>query len=282
MSDFDHYEPTAADRAEAGVLDIGDIFGTTARAVAANFLQFSVIAFVCLLPAMVLGFFYNLAIRDWTEDMIANPAFGYGGELLPAWFIPGTLAVVFLQVVLSQIAQAAMLYGAVEFMAGRSAPVGAALVTGVRRSPAIIVISILSGLAITFGLFLCVVPGVIVLCMLYLAVPVAVMEDCGPIDALQRSVEMTAGHRVTIFLALLVVGIAFATMNCMVGLAGGGLGAGAGQLPSMGMFLFDFIISQVFALGQAVVIATLSAVIYARIRGVRDGVDANALAQVFA
>lgn len=298
VSDFDHYEPRAGEHARATDLDIGDILGTTARAIADNIAQFGIIALVCLTPSIVATFFYELAIQEWAqtelqewaqramspenpEALFADPEalFAELADVIPGWLIPGGILLWVLQLALSVVAQAAMLYGTVEFMAGRKASVGAALVKGIGSAPVVIVISILSGVAVTFGLLTCLVPGFIVLCVLYVAVPVAVMEGAGPLDALQRSAELTSGHRVMIFLSLFIFFAASVTLSCLTQQFSS---LGVQVLPSTASFVVLFIINQLLIVGQTVLFATLNAVIYARIRGVRDGVDADTLAQVFA
>ena len=53
------------------------------------------------------------------------------------------------------------------------------------------------------------IPGIVVLCMFYVAIPVAVVERMGASDALSRSKALTAGHKMTIFGLTLLSGLVF-------------------------------------------------------------------------
>ncbi|MCA8906299.1 MAG: hypothetical protein KDA64_00090 [Rhodospirillaceae bacterium] len=64
--------------------------------------------------------------------------------------------------------------------------------------------SILTVLAVMAGLVLLIVPGVILMLVLWLVTPCILVEGVGPIAAFGRSAGLTRGHRVSIFLFLLL------------------------------------------------------------------------------
>jgi hypothetical protein len=75
----------------------------------------------------------------------------------------------------------------------------------------LLVTSILVGVGVSIGLFLIVVPGVLLYLAWAAAAPAAVMERSGPGAALQRSTRLTRGHRGRIFgMTLLIMVIAVA------------------------------------------------------------------------
>ena len=90
------------------------------------------------------------------------------------------------------------------FMTGAAHPVQ----NGIRRVmqifPVLLVAAALSGLAVVFGLLLLIVPGVVVALALTLVTQVMVVENPGPMAALQRSYELTNGHKMQIFFIMLM------------------------------------------------------------------------------
>jgi len=78
------------------------------------------------------------------------------------------------------------------------------------RVPALLAASVLVGVAVSIGLVLLVVPGVLIFLSWSAAAPVVAMERSGPGAALQRSAVLTRGHRGRILGAtVLIVLIAF-------------------------------------------------------------------------
>jgi hypothetical protein len=62
-----------------------------------------------------------------------------------------------------------------------------------------------AGIRIVLGFVLLIVPGVILALSYSVAVPVAVLEDRGPSDALTRSADLTKGNRGRIFVIYLLI-----------------------------------------------------------------------------
>ena len=59
-------------------------------------------------------------------------------------------------------------------------------------------VAFVTGVMVGIGFVLLVVPGLILACMFFVAVPVAVVERPGVFEALARSGRLTRGHRVPI------------------------------------------------------------------------------------
>jgi uncharacterized membrane protein len=55
------------------------------------------------------------------------------------------------------------------------------------------------------GLFLFIIPGIILGCRFALAVPVSMLEDSGAIRSMERSMQLTKGHTGEIFVILLLL-----------------------------------------------------------------------------
>lgn len=133
------------------------------------------------------------------------------------------------------------------------------------------------------------VPVVYASIVFFVTVPAAVLENVGPIGALSRSLELTRGNRGRIFLAFLALGLVVFVLACVSGVCTGAVGAGGidpatgmPQPPSTLANVVSFVTGLLIQTVQTMAFAALAAVTYARLRGVRDGVDAQALAEVFA
>ena len=83
----------------------------------------------------------------------------------------------------------------------------------------VFVVSLFVGIMTTVGFVLCIVPGVIIMCMNWVAVPVAVMEQPGATAALTRSQDLTAGTRLPVFAVVLLIGMIVGMVSFVGGVA---------------------------------------------------------------
>jgi uncharacterized membrane protein len=104
--------------------------------------------------------------------------------------------------------------------AARGQPTGLGdLFSGGRFLGSFLVMGILSGILISIGTLLCVIPGYILQYGLSLAAFLIVDQNLSGVDSLKRSWEMTKGHKVNIFLFNLI-GIAViiaGELACLIG-----------------------------------------------------------------
>ena len=167
-------------------------------------------------------------------------------------------------------------YAVVMQLRGAPASIGRSLLVGVTRFVPALGVTLLVVVALVLGFLAIIVPGVVLYCMLYVAVPASVIERPGVAGALRRSRELTMGHKGPIFGMLLVMFLA----AFLVGVALGALS------PPPERMTWDDV--QRLTIESAVVetfvssfMATLAAVTYARLRELKDGVSAVELARVF-
>lgn len=92
-------------------------------------------------------------------------------------------------------------------LAGSPAPIGDSLLFGVRKLLRVFLVQLLFGLVLTVGFVLLIVPGIILACIFYLAIPVALSEPVGIVEAMNRSRLLTRNHRFRIFLGFCVAAI---------------------------------------------------------------------------
>jgi hypothetical protein len=107
--------------------------------------------------------------------------------------------------VLQNLLTAAVTYGVVEQMAGRHAGVGKSMAVGLRCMLPTFGLFIVMMICIALGFLALFIPGLIVMCMLYVAVPALVIEQNGIGRALSRSAHLTKGYRWSMFALVILM-----------------------------------------------------------------------------
>ena len=198
-------------------------------------------------------------------------AMGFGAAVDPQSAVAIGFVALLLFIIFGMIAQAALVYGALEELRGKGFTIADAFSKGFRRFWPVLGVAIVSGVIIIVGLLALLVPGFIALCMLYVAIPACVVEEWGVVQSLTRSADLTKGYRWPIFWLILLVifgaPIASSLFVDMVQMIAGGVVA---SLLDMAIQIY------LTALGS-----TLVAIIYYRLRVIKDGVDIDRIAHVF-
>ena len=158
-------------------------------------------------------------------------------------------------------------------VSGRGFSFNQAMRAALRRSPAILALTVIVVIGGMLGMIiLLVVPGLIFFCVYAVAVPACVVEGLGPIDSMSRSAFPTRGDRWRVFEIL-----------CLVYLGG----IAIGQLVS---FIATRITNDMVGvrhllplrnLRRRVQRAVALGVLYAQLRVAREGVDIAHIAAVF-
>lgn len=235
-------------RASGAPFEIGVVLSKTFSVFSSRFGSFFLLAFVPMIPVLVV-----------TLGALGGPLTPRGGAM-------GGLSAI-LAFFLSIVAQATTLYGAFQQMAGRPFSIGESLSVGLRRSLPVLGVAVLSGLATGLAALLFLIPGIIVACMFYVAVPACVIEKAGVTASLDRSTVLTKGYRWQIFALWALVIVVAAVAEIVLSRIGGGF-PGA---------LLDFgwqVVTTAFG-------AVLVAVIYHDLRVAKEGIDTDSLANVF-
>lgn len=284
-----------AESASAEQLGVADVLATTFRTIGANPSSTLGLTAALVVPATLI----NLALQIVQFYLLGDVESDPGGSMVAALGMMAigavTLAVAILTMLGTVIAAGALTHVTIETLLGRRTTVGVAMRASLGRVLPLVGTALVTGVLQFVGMFLCFVPGVIAWVWLVLALPSCLAEKVGPIEALQRSVELTEGHRLTIFLIGLVLGGAFMTVSLCVlspslvelfqqvqesvetGVPFTGL-----QDPLSPMQLVSTLLSMALQTVGVAVFSVMPAVMYVRLRGLRESVDANAVAQVFA
>jgi len=175
------------------------------------------------------------------------------------------------------VLQGAVAYGVYEDLNNRSFPFGKSLGVALRRLLPVLLVSILSTVLSGVAALLLIIPGIMVYCALWVAVPVTVVERRGIVDSLRRSGDLTVGFRLKIFLLTLVFVILNWLITFVLSAIMGSIYASVNQVhPIIYVFSYAIISAITGALG-----AVLTAVGYFRLRIDVEGVDLQDLVSVF-
>lgn len=182
------------------------------------------------------------------------------------------------------IAQSAALFVALDWLAGDTSSFSSASRRALSRIVGIIITSVLFYLAFGIGIVLCFIPGFIALAGFGLAIPALLAERLGPVQAMQRSWELTKGHRLLILTALLSVGFATMVVSVVVQFATVGNVFADPTAPykvSLTAWTVQHGLNYLFGIVVTAVFAVLGAVLYSEVRNLKEGVDVESLATVF-
>ena len=185
-------------------LSLAELLDRTFQIYRNNFLLFAGIVAVAYLPMFVIR--TGLVLAPKLLGVSATVALTVGVLLLIVLYLVGVAAaqsgtiIAVSAVHLSQPITIREAYGRVREMLGR-----------------IVLLTIGLGMAIGFGFLLLIVPGVILILMWALAVPVAVLEDASLGEAMSRSRALTAGHRGRVFMIFLVFSMLSGIVGAVLG-----------------------------------------------------------------
>jgi hypothetical protein len=265
-------------------LSIGDVLSTTLRMFRVHLgTLVGLGAVVFGLPS--IGSFFIEVMRY--QRAVGTPLFATTPRV-------GVLLLLVVVAFASLVAPAAVIRMVLGTMEGRAVTVRDALLHAISRFFSLLGTSLLLFTIVIVGLNLCVVPAVIASIWFAVAFPVCVAEGTAPIESLRRSAELTEGSRITIFVMYLVLGASVGTLACclispMLQLFVAAFGTRETSIPIERLhdpLTGTNVLERVLIVGLQIAFVPIAwiapAVIYARLRRLRDGVDANEVAQVFA
>ena len=181
-------------------------------------------------------------------------------------------------IVLSTIAtywlQASLIYGTISTLRGQHPGLSEMLSRSLQALLAVILVAIVLSIVMALGFVLLIIPGLILMTMFWVAIPVAVVERNGVGAAFSRSRELTSGHRWSIFALFIVIVVIAGVVQIVIGLIFGF--AGTQTISVLGTW-----ITQLVSMVVAGVWACLVAVSYHDLRVVKEGVGTEQIAQVF-
>lgn len=183
------------------------ILGQSMSIVLRHLPAFLVLALLLFLPVLVVAWIVGGAGAVVPAHPAATEVVAQETSPLGAQFVVGILAFVAQFLLAGAVAP-----GVLAELEGKPARPMAALRHGLERLVPVGDVAFVVGVVVGIGFFLFVVPGLVLGALLFVAVPVAVVERPSLFAALRRSRDLTAGHRVTLALVLAAtVGLLFAS-----------------------------------------------------------------------
>lgn len=232
----------------------GRVLGRTFPIWARNIVPFTILSLIVYSPVLVYAY---VAFPD-------DP----GDEKALAWYL---WTIIVGSYVLGLLTTGAFVYGVFQQLRGEPAGVGDCLRVGLTRLLPVVGVAALAALLTALGLVALIIGAIVVACMLWVAVPVAVVERPGVVASLKRSAQLTSGHKGTIFGIVFVIGIMDRAVDMILDKAMG---------PDAGMAAVWVTVATTLMFSSLQAVA--SAVGYHDLRVAKEGIGIEDLARVFA
>ncbi|MET3663543.1 hypothetical protein [Caulobacter sp. 1776] len=258
--------------AVGGSFDFGRVVQRTFKVVGQNLGLFALSALVLVSTPIFVGTVVSLKSR-------------LAGDFFSVGLVAGTIVATFGSLIL----QALVVHTVIARMNGRAVGFGDSLSVALRFALPLLGLGIIQGLGVMIGLLLLVVPGVILSVMWSVTTPSLIVEKRGIFESLQRSRDLTRGHRWSIVGLFLV----YMVLSMIVGAVIGGVSAAAGFSTLRGatpsgaldvvtpMVLISTFLSALVNGAQGVLVAAGVASIYYELRTTKEGVPPEQMAAVF-
>jgi hypothetical protein len=228
---------------------VGDVFGRSFEVFARRFVLFFGLSLVSFVPLYALTF-----VQVETAPVSA--------------LILGAAGVV-LGLVCGMLASAAVTYGVVQELRGRSFTFAESLSVALRRFLPLLGVAFCIGLMGVIAMILFVIPIFFVICVYYVAPQACVVEQTGISASLSRSSALTKGHRWQIFGIVVVIFLVNAVVSYILGL----IVPGSGTLAT--------VVTGAWQAVTGAFNAVLAGVLYFQLRSVKEGFELDQIASVF-
>jgi hypothetical protein len=255
------YEPASFDPtslAPPPMVSAGSLLARTFRIFFKHAPQLLGVALVCHLPSI-----FVLNAEKATD---------------PDTFIGLLTLTMLANVLLGHIASGVLAYYVFMQLSGKRIGVLPAVGVGLRRILPVVAVGLILALAVGFGYRFLLVPGIILSAMLFVSVPVVVVERTGVFRALGRSKDLTHGSKRSIVGMQLVLGLCWLAIAVFVVLGAVGVGSGWTDETAFTAILYGY---WAFSVLSAATSAVASAVAYHDLRLVKEGTSIDALTSVF-
>ena len=254
--------------------DLGRVLSTGFGTLFKNAVPFLAVSLVL---AGLPGFFFEYWMRGAVDLFQGEPDLDF---VLSWQFWGPILASILATFVASAVLQGTLIGATVRHLSGRPAHIGQSIAGALARIVPIILLSILVGLAIMFGLLLLIVPGIILYLMFIVSVPAMMAEGRGVTDSMSRSADLTKGFKGMIFLLAVVLLMLGGGVSAVCSAIFGRIAEVSGDLA------MDRITLSLGTLVNQTVVTAISAVVvgalYVELRTVKEGASTEAMAEVFA
>jgi hypothetical protein len=173
----------------------------------------------------------------------------------------------------SGLSSAGVTFGVLQHLRGRPTSIGACLGQGFGAIVPVLLVILLQTVICAASLFACFIPFLFIWPMVALAVPAAVEERPGAVAALSRSAFLTAGYRGVVFMTFLILGVLLTLANVGLTAVLALLLHGSPATLKVAALLLQSV--------SGGIQATAAAVLYYRLRSVKEAIDVSQIASVF-
>jgi hypothetical protein len=195
---------------------LGEILSAAFNIYKANASKLILIVAIVVVPLSFIGaLFSGVVFRGTTnaQDVVIDRSFGL--------FVAGGLVTALISVIIWAMLQAAILRAAAQATIGDPVDPEESYRYGFKRLGSVILVSILVGLAVAFGLLLLLVGAVIFAVFFSVSVPVLIVENRRGTAAMSRSWNLVRGHFWHALGVILVAGIITGVISSIIGSIGG-------------------------------------------------------------
>jgi hypothetical protein len=249
-------------------VSIGRVFSRGFGAIGAHPVATFGLGFVGALPGLILSVGFAKLLPQMSVARLLAMAFGVAS----------------LSMAFTAIVEGALVFTILAHSEGRRADIVDTLPPAMSRLVPLMLLGLLIGAGYMLGLFVLIIPGVMLYVIWWVAAPAFVVERLGVIAALGRSVELTSGARWHVFGVQLVLGIASWVVGLMLRGAGiasaGGLATGGALSPNGGSLIGLALFAGMQAIGLTIY-AAMHASMYLELREWKEGPATDALAEIF-
>ncbi len=249
-------------RTELRERDLGELIGACLSVAADRFGPLLLVGFACYLPMLLVQ---GLLMPDIPTFGATPPSF----EMIAQVYVAAGAGLL-IYAVLYPLELGLATWIVAPAFTGRALPWREVVRRTVRRYPALLMLSVAVGTLEGVGYLFCLVPGVVLATWFYVASVALLLEDRGWLDALQRSRELTEGHRVWIFVVWIVVRMLLPMTGAPAALFAQVIPSTLGQTLIGGLVQVVFV---TFALAAPVVV-------YYHLRVVKESLDLKILARL--
>jgi len=243
---------------------VGAIIGNTFTVWLRNIIP---IFLASIIPQIVV---YGVMLLLFGADVLLSQTPAPGNE---AQYFIGTIALSVLGLVAAAITTAIVVRIAYDSFSGRPVSIGAAISGALPHILPIAVLSFAAALAVGVGALLLIIPGLYLYAMWSVAAPAIVVERAG-FSGLGRSAALTKHYRWPIIGTLFLLGIIIIVISLIVGAIVTAIAVGGGIIAAV---ILQLVLYSLMYGPFYVVIA----MIYARLRELKEGVVVQDLADVF-
>lgn len=179
-------------------MTLGQVLDTTFSLYKRNFWLFVGITSIPFLAVLILQVGAAALQLSRPAPQPASPALASGA-------IVGGIVFLLAYFLLAGAAQAATIFAVSDLYLGRAATVRGSFRKVGGKAFRVILVLLLVGLTVGVGFLLLIIPGIILFCRTAVAVPASMLEDTKAVGSIERSMQLTKGFAMQIFLIFLLV-----------------------------------------------------------------------------